>query len=170
VKPTIAGIPGDSHDVAEIIDLVRAVQRAQHDAAPAAFMRLFRKDAVWTTAHGKWLTGYDEISEFTHRVLPGAAASAVTATYEAEHILFIRPDVAAVKILQRPVTRDGRRVEIDPDRAPDQLLADRPDAVPGSPIYVLTKDGSEWKIAAAQNTKVVDPETFAAIAGEVSPR
>jgi hypothetical protein len=31
------------------------------------------------------------------------------ATYEVVHVLFIRPDVAAVKVRQRPVTLDGGR-------------------------------------------------------------
>jgi hypothetical protein len=30
-------------------------------------------------------------------------------------------------------------------------------------MYVLAKDDGRWRIAAAQNTKVLDPETLAAI-------
>ncbi|MGW0974531.1 hypothetical protein [Streptomyces griseus] len=61
-------------------------------------------------------------------MLPPQANSPVIATYTADLILFIRPDIAAVKIRQRPA-----------DRA--ELMAAHPEAVPGTPTYVLTKDG-----------------------------
>jgi hypothetical protein len=127
-------------------------------------MSAFRHDASWTTGHGKRLTGFEEISAFTHKVLPSTLEQPVTATYEAEHILFIRSDIAAVKIRQRPITRDSQPLD-DVFRGHDDpaaLVADRPDAVPGTPLYVLAKDEGEWRIAAAQNTKVLDPETLAA--------
>ncbi|MGV9456405.1 SgcJ/EcaC family oxidoreductase [Streptomyces sp. NPDC003635] len=63
---------------------------------PEEFVGLFRADAIWTTGHGKRLTGRDEISSFTHQVLPGAMKDS-TATYEVVHVLFIRPDLAAIK-------------------------------------------------------------------------
>ena len=53
-----------------------------------------------TTGHGKRLTGRDEIAAFTRTVLPEAMKDS-TATYEVVHVVFIRPDVAAVKVRQR---------------------------------------------------------------------
>ncbi|OQO92161.1 NAD-dependent epimerase [Saccharomonospora piscinae] len=162
--PRIAGVPVPQEDVDAIVDLVAGVQHAQQNALPDAFLAAFRPDTIWTTAHGRQLSGLDEIGPFTRAVLPGTIDHDVTATYEAESILFLRPDVAAVKIRQRPVTRDGKPladVFLDHDD-PAALVAEHPDAVPGTPLYVLVKDEGAWRIGAAQNTKVLDPETLAA--------
>ena len=64
-----------------------------------------------------------------------------TATYEMGHVLFIRPDVAAVKVRQRPVTLDGQPIE---------------DENEGSPLYVMAKEDGHWRLVAAQNTEVLD--------------
>ncbi|CAM2996895.1 SgcJ/EcaC family oxidoreductase [Saccharomonospora xinjiangensis] len=163
MRPEVAGVSVPQDDVDAIVALVARVEHAQQHADADEFLRVFREDTIWTTAHGKRLTGLDEISAFTRAVLPPTAAQPVTATYEAEYILFIRPDVAAVKIRQRPVTRDGHPLdEVFHGHAdPAALAAEKPDAVPGTPLYVLAKDGGEWKVAAAQNTKVIDPGVLA---------
>lgn len=123
----------------EIEKLVATVQHSQQNELAEEFIDLFREDAIWTTAHGKRLTGRDEIAAFTRQRLPGSTKEGVTATYEVENVLFIRPDVAAVKIRQRPVRLDGTPV----------------DENEGSPLYVLSKEDGEWKIAAGQNTIVL---------------
>jgi uncharacterized protein (TIGR02246 family) len=64
-----------------------------------------------------------------------------TATYEVVHVLFIRPDVAAVKVRQRPATLDLRPIE---------------GAQEGSPLYIMAKDEGEWRLVAAQNTPVLE--------------
>ncbi|MDT7787003.1 MAG: hypothetical protein QOF58_5422 [Pseudonocardiales bacterium] len=122
----------------EIEKLVATVQHAQQNELPEEFLSLFREDAIWTTAHGKRLFGRDEIASFTRQVLPGAGKEAL-ATYEVSHVLFIRPDVAAVKIRQRRVAPDGSHLDV----------------AEGSPLYVLSKEDGAWKIAAGQNTVVV---------------
>jgi uncharacterized protein (TIGR02246 family) len=127
-------------EVAAIEQVVATLEHAQRNELPDEFVGLFRSDAIWTTGHGRRLTGRDEISAFTHRVLPGAMKDS-TATYEVVHVLFIRPDVAAVKVRQRPVTLDGRAIEGRNE---------------GSPLYVMAKEDGEWRIVAAQNTEVVD--------------
>ncbi|GAA2514942.1 SgcJ/EcaC family oxidoreductase [Streptomyces gobitricini] len=164
MSPQVTGVAVPQEDVDAVVAFVAGVQHAQQNALPGAFMSGFRQDAFWTTAHGKRLTGFEEISVFTHRVLPGTAGHDLTATYEVEHILFVRPDVAAVKVRQRPVTRGGKRLdEVFRGQAdPAALVAGNPDAVPGTPLYVLAKDDGVWRVAAAQNTKVIDPETLAA--------
>lgn len=126
-------------DLADIEALVATVQHSQQNELAEEFIALFREDAIWTTAHGRRLNGRDEIASFTRQVLPGAAKEA-TATYEVEHVLFIRPDVAAVKIRQRPVRPDGT-----------PLL----DQNEGSPLYILSKEDEGWRIAAGQNTIVL---------------
>ncbi|MFF2718265.1 SgcJ/EcaC family oxidoreductase [Streptomyces sp. NPDC058011] len=163
--PTVLGVPAPQEDVDAIVAFVAAVQDAQQKAEPDAFLGRFREDAIWTTAHGKRLTGLPEISAFTRKVLPPQADSAVTATYTVDLILFIRPDVAAVKIRQRPTTRDGGRFldeVFHRQEDPAELIAAHPESVPGTPTYVLAKDDGVWRIAAAQNTSVIDAETLAA--------
>ena len=126
-------------DVDAIVALVAQVEHAQQNEQPGAFMELFSKqEPVWTTAHGVRLSGWETISEFTHRVLPGAMSDS-TASYHVERILFIRPDVAAVNVRQRPITPDGQPL---------------PDVPEGRPFYVLAKRDGAWRIAAAQNTQV----------------
>lgn len=128
-------------EIEAIKQVVAALQHAQQQELPDEFASLFRHDAIWTTGHGKLLTGRDEIAAFTRQVLPGAMKDA-TATYEVVHVLFIRPDVAAVKVRQRPVTLDGRPI------------ADRNE---GSPLYVMAKEDGRWWLVACQNTEVQAP-------------
>jgi uncharacterized protein (TIGR02246 family) len=141
----VHGVAASQDDIDAITRFVAEVQRTQQNELAEAFLRPFREDAVWVTGHGRLLDGRDQISAFTHRVLPGSQQESM-ATYEVVRILFIRPDVAAVNVRQRPVTRDGRPL----------------DAPSGSPLYVLAKEGGQWRLAAAQNTIIVDPDTLAA--------
>jgi uncharacterized protein (TIGR02246 family) len=127
-------------EIAAIKQVVATVEHSQQNELPDEFVSLFRRDAIWTTAHGRRLTGREEISAFTHRVLPGAMKHS-TATYEVEHVLFIRPDVAAVKVRQRPVTLDGRPIAGEHE---------------GSPLYVMAKEDGQWRLVAGQNTVVLD--------------
>ncbi|MGW4093787.1 SgcJ/EcaC family oxidoreductase [Nocardia sp. NPDC004750] len=116
--------------------VVASVQHAQRYELVDEFVALFREDAIWTTGHGKRLFGRAAIAEFTAQVLPGATARG-TATYEVEHVLFIRPDVVAVKVRQRYFTDAGA---LDGE---------------GSPMYVMSKEDGRWLLTANQNTPVV---------------
>jgi uncharacterized protein (TIGR02246 family) len=122
-------------DIEAIRQVVATVEHSQQHKDPDEFLTLFRPEAVWTTAHGKVLIGLDAISEFTRKVLPAANWDGKV-TYEVVHVLFIRPDVAAVKVRQRYL-------------APD-------DESEGAPLYVMTKqDDGRWLLTACQNTGVV---------------
>ncbi|WP_329500156.1 SgcJ/EcaC family oxidoreductase [Kitasatospora herbaricolor] len=164
MSPQIAGVTVPQEDVDAVVALVADVEHAQQNALPEEFLRHFRADAIWTTGHGRLLTGLDEIAAFTRTVLPPTADSPTTAGYRPVHILFVRPDIAAVKVRQRPVTRDGAYLDEifhgHPD--PAALAVDQPGALPGTPTYFLAKDDGVWRIAAAQNTVVQDPGTLAA--------
>jgi uncharacterized protein (TIGR02246 family) len=127
-----------STDIAAIEEVVARLEHAQQHESVDGFVALFRADAVWTTGGGRRLFGRDEIAAFTARVLPGATATS-TATYRVEHVLFIRPDVAAVKVRQRPVALDGT-----PLAGADE----------GSPLYVMAKEDGRWLLVACQNTLV----------------
>ncbi|MFE7560953.1 SgcJ/EcaC family oxidoreductase [Kitasatospora sp. NPDC057500] len=126
-------------EIAAIEQVVATVQHAQVNELPEEFIGLFRSDAIWTTGHGVLLRGREEIADFTRKVLPGAfAGSGSTATYEVVHVLFIRPDVAAVKVRQRYLDGDGGQVGEE-----------------GSPLYVMAKEGGRWLLTANQNTVVL---------------
>jgi uncharacterized protein (TIGR02246 family) len=127
-------------EIEAIKQVVATVQHAMDNELPDEFAGLFRHDAIWTTGHGKRLTGRDEISAFTHKVLPGAMKES-RATYEVVHVLFIRPNVAAVKVRQRPVTLDGQPIEGEDE---------------GTPLYVMAKEDGRWLLVACQNTVVQD--------------
>ncbi|QBS43751.1 SgcJ/EcaC family oxidoreductase [Nocardia sp. CS682] len=117
--------------------VVATIQHSQQNELVDEFVGLFREDAIWTTGGGKRLFGRAAIAEFTAKVLPGAMRDG-TATYEIEHVLFIRPDVAAVKVRQRYLTNDGR------------LTGE------GSPMYVMSKENGHWLLTANQNTVIAE--------------
>jgi uncharacterized protein (TIGR02246 family) len=125
----------DAADVEAIKRVVAIVERSQQHKDPDEFLALFHPDAIWTTAHGKVLVGRDAISEFTRKVLPAVEWDGKV-TYEVVHVLFIRPDVAAVKVRQRYLTPD--------------------DESEGAPLYVMTRgDDGRWSLIACQNTAVI---------------
>lgn len=138
VSSSIARNEAERQDAALIEERVAELERAQQQESVDGFVRLLTPDAVWVTAHGKRLTGRDEIYEFTRKVLPGAMKDS-TARYEVVHVTFVRPDVAVVNVRQRPVTHDGEPLEGQPE---------------GRPVYVMVKEEGQWKIAAGQNTQV----------------
>ncbi|MFI9505194.1 SgcJ/EcaC family oxidoreductase [Nocardia sp. NPDC052566] len=118
-----------------IRQVVATVAHAQSNELVEEFLDQFRADAIWTTGHGKRLFGREAIAEFTAQVLPGATRNG-SATYEVEHVLFIRPDVAAVKLRQRYFDTAG------------ELSGE------GSPMYVMAKENGRWLLTANQNTPV----------------
>ncbi|MER5353774.1 SgcJ/EcaC family oxidoreductase [Kitasatospora sp. NPDC002551] len=125
-------------EIAAIQQVVATVQHAQVNELTEEFVGLFRADAIWTTGHGLLLRGREEIAEFTRKVLPGTfAESGSTATYEVVHVLFLRPDVAAVKVRQRYLDGDGGQIGEE-----------------GSPLYVMAKENGRWLLTANQNTVV----------------
>ncbi|MEU1674929.1 SgcJ/EcaC family oxidoreductase [Streptomyces roseifaciens] len=132
--------PETDAEVAAIRRLVAEVEHAQQNELVEQFLSVFRReDPVWTTGHGMRLSGFEEISAFTRKVLPGAMAES-TAVYDVERVLFLRPGIAAVNVRQQPVLLDGTRI------------ADRPE---GRPFYILVKEDGTWRVGAAQNTVAV---------------
>ncbi|WP_318216804.1 SgcJ/EcaC family oxidoreductase [Streptomyces sp. SCL15-6] len=124
----------ETADVNSIKQVVAAVERTQRAKDAEGFLALFHPDAVWTTAHGKVLIGFDAIAEFTRAVLPTASWDGEV-TYEAVHTQFLRPGVAAVKVRQIYHSAEG--------------------GTEGAPLYVMTKqDDGRWLLHACQNTEV----------------
>jgi uncharacterized protein (TIGR02246 family) len=127
--------PARTADIEAIDRVVGIVEHSQQHKDPDEFLALFHPDAIWTTAHGKVLIGLDAISEFTRKVLPAADWDGKV-TYEVAHVLFIRPDVAAVKV---------RQCYLGPDNESE-----------GAPLYVMTKqDDGRWLLTVCQNTEVM---------------
>ncbi|WP_053202633.1 SgcJ/EcaC family oxidoreductase [Jiangella muralis] len=120
--------------------VVDVVEHAQNNELPDEFLALFRTDAIWTTGGGKRLYGLDEIAAFTRQVLPGGMRG-MSMRFELEHVLFIRPDVAAVKLRQVYTTPDGLDV--------------------GSPLWIMAKEDGRWLLTACQNIGVPDDEEVA---------
>ncbi|MFG2827282.1 SgcJ/EcaC family oxidoreductase [Streptomyces sp. NPDC048434] len=124
-------------EIEAIKQVIATLEHCQQNELPDEFIGLFRHDAIWTTGHGKRLTGRDEIADFTHKVLPGAMKES-TATYEVVDVLFIRPDVAAVKVHAQYLTLGGQ-----------------PTGNPGTPLYVMAKEDGQWRLVACQNTEIL---------------
>jgi uncharacterized protein (TIGR02246 family) len=140
MNPIAVDEQAHSKDLAAIRELVATVEHAQNNERPDEFLALFRPDAIWTTGGGKRLFGLEAISEFTHQVLPGGMQGQSVA-FELEHVVFIRPDVAAVKLRQVYTTPEGLDV--------------------GTPLWVLSKEDGRWLLAASQNMAAPDDEVAA---------
>ncbi|MFD7454048.1 SgcJ/EcaC family oxidoreductase [Kitasatospora sp. NPDC059827] len=123
-----------AQDLRAIRSVVATVQHTQRAKDAEGFLALFHPDALWTTAHGKVLIGLDAIAAFTRDVLPRADWDGEV-TYEATHVRFLRPDVAAVKVRQTYHHPDG-----DSE---------------GTPLYVMSREpDGRWLLHACQNTTV----------------
>jgi len=124
-------------EIEAIKQVVARVEHSQNNELPDEFVGLFRADAIGTPVHGKRLCGRDAIATVTRQVLPGAMQN-TKVTFEVEHVLFVRRDVAAVKGRQVYETSEGQEV--------------------GTPLFVMAKEEGEWLLTACQNTSVYDGE------------
>jgi uncharacterized protein (TIGR02246 family) len=122
-----------------IEEIVATVEHATQNELVDEFLSLFRSDAIWTTGGGKRLLGLEEIAGFTRRVLPGGMKG-LALTMEMTHVLFIRADVAAVKVRQIYTRDDGQPSE---------------DFGEGTPLFVMSREDGRWLLVACQNTGVL---------------
>ena len=129
-------------DIDSVCATIKSLEHAQQNELVDEFADLFLPDAVWTTAHGKRLEGASTIREFTAKVLPGSMNAGV-ASYSPERLFFITPVVVAVNVLQQPLTAAGEKNNSEPQ---------------GLPLQILYKTQDGWRIAAAQNTRIVTAE------------
>ena len=137
-------------DIKEIEHVVATVQHATQNEHVEEFVDLFRADAIWTTGGGKRLFGRDEIAAFTQQVLPGGMKG-LTITMEVTHVLFIRPDVAAVKVRQIYTPNQQAQAEaLGFAGQPNESEGE------GTPLFVMAKEDDRWRLVACQNTGVSD--------------
>jgi uncharacterized protein (TIGR02246 family) len=129
-------------EISAITQVVATVEHAQRNELVEEFVSLFREDAIWTTGSGRLLIGRDAIAAFTRQVLPGAMKGLIP-SYEVVHVLFVRPDVAAVKVRQRYFSREGELVT---------------ELGEGTPMYVMSREDGQWRLTANQNTAVATDE------------
>jgi uncharacterized protein (TIGR02246 family) len=138
-------------EIEAIKQVVATVQHATQNELVEEFLGLFRADAIWTTGGGQRLFGRDEIAAFTRQVLPGGMKG-LTITMEVTHVLFIRADVAAVKV---------RQIYTSNERAKAEALgfAGQPNEAEGegTPLFIMAKENEQWLLVACQNTGVLDP-------------
>ena len=127
-------------DVEAMKRVVATVQHATQNELVDEFVGLFRGDAIWTTGGGKRLFGRDEIAAFTRQVLPGGMKG-LTISMEVTHVLFIRADVAAVKVRQVYTSSNGQPHESEGE---------------GTPMFVMAKEDGQWRLVAYQNTGVLE--------------
>ena len=127
-------------DMQAIEQVVATVERAQRAKDAEEFLSVFHPDALWTTALGKVLIGFDAIAEFTRDVLPNADWDGEV-SYKVAHVQFLRPDVAAVKVRQVYHSAQGD--------------------TEGAPLYVMSRqENGTWLLHVGQNTLVrTDPDT-----------
>ena len=126
-------------DLEAIHQVVSSVQHSTQNELVDEFLALFRPDAIWTTGGGKRLLGLDEIAAFTRQALPGGMQG-LSMSMEVLHVLFIRADVAAVKVRQIYTSSDGQ-----PNEAEGEF----------TPLFVMAKEDGRWRLVACQNTGVV---------------
>ncbi|RJQ68754.1 SgcJ/EcaC family oxidoreductase [Pseudonocardiaceae bacterium YIM PH 21723] len=125
-------------DLVAIRELVAQVEKYQNAELVDGALALYREDAVTTNVGGLVLVGRDAIAEFIRRFLPGSMEG-LRVSYEVVHVVFIRPDVAAVKLRQTYVSTNGEPSEFEGE---------------GSPLWILSREADGWRKVATQNTRV----------------
>jgi uncharacterized protein (TIGR02246 family) len=150
MEPTDIDLRSREADIEAIKQVVATVQHATQNELVEEFVGLFRADAIWTTGGGHRLFGRDEIAAFTRQVLPGGMKG-LTITMEVTYVLFVRADVAAVKVRQIYTSNERENAEAlgfagQPNDAEGE----------GTPLFVMAKEDGQWLLVACQNTGVLD--------------
>jgi uncharacterized protein (TIGR02246 family) len=151
MEPTDIDHPSREAEIEAIKQVVATVQHATQNELVEEFLGLFRADAIWTTGGGQRLFGLDEIAAFTRQALPGGMKG-LTITMEVAHVLFIRADVAAVKVRQIYTSNERTKAEaLGFAGQPNESEGE------GTPLFVMAKENEQWLLVACQNTGVLDP-------------
>jgi uncharacterized protein (TIGR02246 family) len=96
-----------------------------------AFSALFTEDADFVVITGKYLKGRNEIVTYHARLF--------TDDFQGSHLRFLRPDVAVARVATKRTENGGKGMRTS------------------FPMFVLTKQGESWLMAAVQNTLTSGP-------------
>jgi len=117
-----------------VADFAGAINRGN----AKAFSALFTEDADFVVITGKYLKGRNEIVTYHARLF--------TDDFQGSHlevtsvaIRFLRPDVAVARVATKRTENGGKGMRTS------------------FPMFVLTKQGESWLIAAVQNTLTSGP-------------
>jgi uncharacterized protein (TIGR02246 family) len=103
-----------------------------------AFAALFTEDADFVVITGKYLKGRNEIVTYHAGLFTGGfQGSHLDVTSVA--VRFLRPDVAVARVATKRTEKEGKEMRTS------------------FPMFVLTKQGKSWLIAAVQNTLTSGP-------------
>jgi uncharacterized protein (TIGR02246 family) len=117
-----------------VADFAEAINRG--DAK--SFAALFAEDADFVVITGKYLKGRNEIVTYHAELFTnGFQGSRLEVTSVA--IRFLRPDVAVARVATKRTENGGKEMRTS------------------FPMFVLTKQGESWLIAAVQNTLTSGP-------------
>jgi uncharacterized protein (TIGR02246 family) len=131
-RPKAYAFPAEDREVRAIADLVAGLQDAQNDHDAARFDRQFTADALFVTASGTRLLGWDEMYAH-HKKSLDRADSSVRVRFTVLSVNFLSSDVAIAHTRQEYVSEAG---------ASNHGTA------------VLTKRDGTWWICAMQHTNL----------------
>lgn len=124
-------------DEAAIRENVRLMEAGWNTKQAALFGKPFAEDADYVVVNGRYLQGR-EVIEKAHQQIFTTVFKDTTIRLTVKQIRFLRPDVAVVHVSGH---RDGPEKEF----IADALMT-----------LVMTRDKQGWRIAAFQNTQVVN--------------
>lgn len=124
--------PADEHDIEQIGQLVAELEAGQNQNDVDLLDRRFTSDALWVTASGTRLLGWDEMNAH-HRIALADAPEGLRVRFSILRLHFLSEDVAVAHT---------RQDYLSPETGTNHGTA------------VLTKKNGTWWICAMQHTNV----------------
>lgn len=129
-----------AEDEAAIRENVKQMESGWNAKSGATYAKPFAEDADFVVINGMHIQGHEAI-EKSHQRIFDTMFKNTTVSLTVKQIRFLRPDVAVVHV-------NGHR---DAPEAERDLVGD------AMMVMVMTKEGTQWKIASFQNTWVTGP-------------
>jgi len=142
-RPTL-GLTGAGAERAEaaVARQVAEMQAGLGDHEAVDYNRHFAEDVMWGSPYGATVGGYGALHAIHRRM--HASAEHAASRYEIVRVLVPTPDVALAQVRRTALDERGQPI-------PSLFGADRFSEMA---LYVLVRRGSEWWLAAGQNTIV----------------
>jgi PPOX class F420-dependent enzyme/OxyR family protein/uncharacterized protein (TIGR02246 family) len=143
-RPTLGSDDAAPEAIEAVTHLVEELQAGwdEHDADVSN--RHFARDLMWGSPFGATVDDYDQLHAI-HVRLKQQRRGGASSRYEIVRILAPTPDVAVAHV---------RRVALDLDGRPLELITDATGSFSEMALYVLVRRGQTWWLAAGQNTPV----------------